>query len=210
MLHTSSFLMHQLSHVQIVAAAADQDDVKPYGGAVVFGVIFVIMGGLAYSGKWRSWSTSRVLRVYRVLPIALGWAGVGSLVLAVANVIPEPLAEILGFPALAFIALCVPGMAWLPSFMLPRWYRLQRGLERRARRDGTPEMRAAEQALSSSDASGGALHTDSSAEAGFAAKIGGSVGGVGAPDAARSKVVDETGPSEAADGARGPGGASPV
>jgi hypothetical protein len=100
-------------------------------------VIFVIMGGLAYSGKWRSWSTSRALGVCRLLPIALGWAGIGSFVLAVANVIPEPLAEILGFPALAFIALCVPGMAWLPSSMLPRWYRLQRGLERRARRDGT-------------------------------------------------------------------------
>jgi hypothetical protein len=93
----------------------------------VVGGIFAAIGALAFSGVWRGWAGR--LRVYRVLPVAFGWMGVGFLVTGVGGVLPQPISDPMLYAGLAFAGLSLVGMAWLPRPFLPRWYKVQMGLE---------------------------------------------------------------------------------
>jgi hypothetical protein len=171
-------LMQQLSHALVAAAATADGHETPYGAPIGFGIILMAVGALAYSGKWRSWSTSRALIIYKVAPVALGWAGIGSIVAAVASMLPEPLAEIVGFPAIAFFLLCLIGMVRLPRFMLPRWYRIQKGLEPDPRRRSRQGVGRGERVLPLDEVIGFVPAVGSAEGEVFAATIGAAVGGV--------------------------------
>jgi hypothetical protein len=117
------------------------------------------------------------LFVSKVAPVAPGMA---ALVGAGGAFLPETLSEIVVIPAMAFLffVLCLPGMVWLPRFMLPRWYRIQKGLERDPRRESLRGVRREERASPFERALGAVPAVGSSEGAGSAASIGGSVGGV--------------------------------
>jgi hypothetical protein len=187
-------LMQQLSHALVAAATTADEHDSPYGAPMGLGIILVAVGALAYSGKWRSWSTSRALIIYKVAPVALGWAGIGAIVAAVASMLPEPLAEIVGIPAIAFFLMCLFGMVRLPRFMLPRWYRIQKGLEPAAPVSIRRGTRSARVSLvpSSAEGLGPVPPVGSAADVAFASRIGAAVGGVDATAPTCPYSVDES------------------
>lgn len=195
MLDSSILLMRHHAHVPAAAATTGQS----IGEGLVLGVIFVTLGVAAYSGKWRSWSTWYLLRRFRFAPLALGWGGIGLLAGVLGNVLPEPAAGIVRSSGLVLIMVGLIGMKWFPRFMLPRWYRIQRGFERRPHRDATQEMKAAERALASDYPGGGARSIGNPVDAGFAATIGGFVGGIAVVEAAHARAVGESRTSDAND-----------
>jgi hypothetical protein len=191
-LHSPTLLMQQLSHALVAAATTADENETPHGGPIGIGIILVAIGALAYSGKWRSWSTSRALIIYKVAPVALGWAGVGAIVGGAASTLPEPIEEIVGYPAVAFFLLCLIGMVRLPRFMLPRWYRIQKGLEPASHVGASRGARSADGALASGEGLGLVPPIGNTADMSLGTRVGGSVGGVGvAGPAATERAADE-------------------
>jgi hypothetical protein len=115
-----------------------------------------------------------VLSVYRVAPVTAGWAGMAAFVGAGGIFLPQPLSEIVVFPALAFFFSCLPGMVWLPRFMLPRWYRIQKGREPDPRLGVPHGAGRVERALPFVRVLGTVPAVDSAEDVTFTARIGGS------------------------------------
>lgn len=118
--------------------------------AVLFGLVLLISGILAYTGRYRSWL---VLKSF--LP---GWPGlaggyIGAMVLLamfavpVLDVLPAPLSFLLAVLLFACLLIGIIGMFWLPRFLLPPWIREQQD-----------QMRRGEDRFSQAMKPGGALH----------------------------------------------------
>lgn len=189
-------VVHPLSSSAVAGAVVSGGYRDPSDFVIFFvvGGIFAAIGALAFSGVWRGWVGR--LRVYRVMPVAFGWIGVGLLVTGVGGVLPQPVSDPVLYAGLAFAGLSLVGMAWLPRPFLPRWYKVQMGLEPRASRKrvvasasgkGRPPLRGP---------LGEDLRGREETRFGAASRLGGLVGG-----AMREVPADRGGPSDIATGA---------
>ncbi len=98
-------------------------------GGILGSVVFLLLGVLAYSGRWQGWISVR--RGYgSTMGFAWLWLGL-AFVAATAGLLAQP------YSRLAFLILCavaavllvvsVVAMFWLPRFLLPTWFRVRRG-----------------------------------------------------------------------------------
>ena len=184
-------VIHPLSSSAVTGAVVAGGNRDPSDFVVFFvvGGIFAAIGALAFSGVWRGWTG--MFRLYRVWPLAVGWAGVGLLVTGVGGVLPQPVSDPVLYAGLAFAGLSLVGMVWLPRPFLPRWYKVQVGLDR-----GTSRKRVIASASGKArPPMRGPLGEDlrGGEETGFgaASRLGGVVGGVAAeaPDGTGSLDV---------------------
>ncbi|MBF4622783.1 hypothetical protein [Clavibacter sp. VKM Ac-2872] len=108
----------------------------------LWGAVAVVASVLAYSGVWRGWARTPVTAFGKVpFPFGIGFFGVGILMTAIPFPIPYPANQILAYFALALMMFSVIGVLWLPRFLLPRWFKDEKGLllrktERPVRVDG--------------------------------------------------------------------------
>lgn len=103
--------------------------------AALIGLIFVAMGVLAYTGRWKGW-----IRFRRGFGSTIGfawlWIGIAFTVASVALAVSSlrPLFFALTAVAAACLAIAVVAMFWLPRALLPSWYlELRDGVGRRPR-----------------------------------------------------------------------------
>ncbi|ROS72167.1 hypothetical protein EDF24_3427 [Curtobacterium sp. PhB130] len=93
---------------------------------IVFGGVFVALGGAAYGGLWRSWARNTSNSVI----LGLFWFGLAALAIGVSGA----LANVVGVLALVFglvaVMATVLGILVLlngaPRWLQPRWYRVAR------------------------------------------------------------------------------------
>lgn len=96
---------------------------------LLLGVAFLILGVVAYSGRWKGW-----MRVRRGFGSTIGfaWLWLGAAFLAAAIGLlanpysPAAFAVLIGLAAILLLVAIV-GAFWLPRFLLPRWYLDARG-----------------------------------------------------------------------------------
>ena len=98
-------------------------------GGILGSVVFLLLGALAYSGRWKGWISVR--RGYgSTMGFAWLWLGL-AFAAATVGLLAQP------YSRLAFLVLCVVAavllvvsvvaMFWLPRFLLPAWFRVLRG-----------------------------------------------------------------------------------
>lgn len=97
--------------------------------AVVGGLVFVVAGIVAYTGLWKGWI--RVRRGYgSTIGFASLWLGLSFSVAGVAVLVDDysriAAMILIGVAGVLFVLAAV-GFFWLPTFLLPRWYRVLRG-----------------------------------------------------------------------------------
>ena len=94
---------------------------------ILFGGVFVALGGAAYGGLWRSWARNTPTNVI----LGLFWFGLAALAIGVSGA----LANVVGVLALVFglvaVMATVLGILVLlngaPRWLQPRWYRVAGG-----------------------------------------------------------------------------------
>ncbi|MFS0793919.1 hypothetical protein [Microbacterium sp. 1P10AE] len=103
--------------------------------AALLGPAFVIMGVLAYTGRWKGWIAVR--RGYgSTMGFAWLYLGIaftlGACAVAVSSL--RPLFSSLSVVAALFLVIALIAMFWLPRGLLPSWYlELRDGTGRRPR-----------------------------------------------------------------------------
>jgi hypothetical protein len=103
--------------------------------AALLGPILVIMGVLAYTGRWKGWIAVR--RGYgSTMGFAWLYLGIaftlGACAVAVSSL--PPLFFSLCLVAVLFLAVALVALFWLPRMLLPSWYiELRDGTDRRTR-----------------------------------------------------------------------------
>lgn len=91
--------------------------------AALIGLIFVAMGVLAYTGRWKGW-----IRFRRGFGSTIGfawfWMGVALTVASVALAVSSlrPLFFVLIVVAGVFLVVAAIAMFWLPRSLLPSWF----------------------------------------------------------------------------------------
>ncbi|MDQ1136732.1 hypothetical protein QE410_001531 [Microbacterium sp. SORGH_AS 1204] len=98
-------------------------------GGIVGSVVFLLLGALAYSGRWKGWI--RVRRGYgSTMGFAWLWLGLAFAVCTVA-LLTEPYSRpaffVLCAAAAFLLVVSLVAMFWLPRFLLPAWFRVLRG-----------------------------------------------------------------------------------
>lgn len=173
-------VLHPLSSSAVTGAVVAGGNRDPSDFVVFFvvGGIFAAIGALAFSGVWRGWTG--MFRLYRVWPLAVGWAGVGLLVTGVGGVLPQPVSDPVLYAGLAFAGLSLVGMVWLPRPFLPRWYKVQMGLEPQASRKRVVASASEKARPPLSAPLGEDLGRGEKKGFGAASRLGGFVGGVAA------------------------------
>lgn len=127
-----------------------EDNLPAYLFGTALGVLLVVSGILAYTGKYRAW-----LMLKSFFP---GWPGlaggyIGVMILVALYLAPlletmPPLLSLLVAAVLFLsLALGIIGMFWLPGFLLPAWVKETRN-----------RMRRGEDKYSQAMKPGGALH----------------------------------------------------
>lgn len=127
-----------------------EDNLPAYLFGTALGILLVVSGILAYTGKYRAW-----LMLKSFFPgwpgLAGGYIGVFMLLALYLPLIGESLPPILFLLAAAVtflsLALGIIGMFWLPNFLLPQWIREQKR-----------RMARGEDKFSQAMKPGGALH----------------------------------------------------
>jgi hypothetical protein len=103
--------------------------------AALLGPILVIMGVLAYTGRWKGWIAVR--RGYgSTMGFAWLYLGIAFTVAASAVAVSSlrPLFFLLSAVAALFLMIAAVAMFWLPRALLPSWYiELRDGTDRRTR-----------------------------------------------------------------------------
>lgn len=82
---------------------------------------FVVPGALAYSGHWRSW-TSQFMAT-RYLGFSVFFLGAAGACSAPALALHGVLAAVFDVPLIVFFVLMMVSLIWLPSFLLPAWFK---------------------------------------------------------------------------------------
>lgn len=95
----------------------------------MIGPLFIAGGVLAYTGVWKGWI--RVRRGYgSTIGFAWFWLGlaftIGALATAVDDISAAIATLVLVIAVIPFLVALV-GLFWLPTFLLPSWYRVLRG-----------------------------------------------------------------------------------
>lgn len=96
---------------------------------LLLGVVFLVLGAVAYSGRWKGW-----MRVRRGFGSTIGfawlWLGAAFLTAAIGLLVnpysPAAFAALIAVAAILLLV-AIMGAFWLPRFLLPRWYRTWRG-----------------------------------------------------------------------------------
>lgn len=107
------------------------------------GVVGIIPGWLAYSGKWRSW---RLSSYTLYAPLACFWMGIGFEVAGVGALLeeaglPSLLAKAFIYAGVAFLPFGLFCLFWTPSPLQPRWFREERRREKEEQRRKKEERR---------------------------------------------------------------------
>jgi hypothetical protein len=119
---------HPLVRLALAAAGSGREGLSPNLALAVLGIPFAGIGALAYFGVWRRWARRHVYSPYKLIPLSLWWMGVAFLLSGLTAVVPESIVGYVLLPCLAFGLVGFVGMVWLPRPLLPRWYKIEKGL----------------------------------------------------------------------------------
>ena len=103
-------------------------------GVLVFGLLMIFAGCLAYAGRWRSWAFARPVFSYGVgfgclymgLAFVLGWTALTVLPASMRGL----MLVLLGISG-ALMLLMLLSFWWFPRFLQPRWFREERAKQRK-------------------------------------------------------------------------------
>lgn len=180
---------HPLVLLALAAAGAGREELSPNLALAVLGIPFAGIGALAYFGVWRRWARRHVYSPFKLIPLGLWWMGVAFLVSGLTAAVPESMVGYVLLPCLAFGLVGFVGIVWLPRPLLPRWYKIEKGLL-----PASAEKRVVPSASASGDSrSHGPLDEDLQGEAerrfGAASRLGGVIGGA-APESTPAAASD--------------------
>ncbi|WP_445337436.1 hypothetical protein [Clavibacter sp. CFBP 8614] len=112
--------------VHASAISSETTGVGTDGVLWTYGVCLITVGvsALAYTGLWRWWS-----KMPFMVPLGAGWLAAGQIIVNTARLVHGPLfyAFLIGGTIVSFFG--IYGMGFMPRRFLPRWYRLDWGLE---------------------------------------------------------------------------------
>ena len=91
-----------------------------------FGVLLIIIGisALAYTGVWRWWS-----KIPFMIPLGVGWLAAGQIISNIGLFFGPPLGYAFLIPGAIVSLFGIYGMGFMPRPFLPRWYRLDWGID---------------------------------------------------------------------------------
>jgi hypothetical protein len=91
-----------------------------------FGVLLIIMSisALAYTGLWRWWS-----KMPFMIPLGVGWLAAGQIISNIGLFFGPPLGYAFLIPGAVVSLFGIYGMGFMPRPFLPRWYRLDWGID---------------------------------------------------------------------------------
>lgn len=119
----------------------------PLGATVfslIFGVICLVLGVAAYTGRDKAWMITRSVLPGQSGP-ALLYLGIFffflPIALAVMDILPPILSLLFSTSVLACLFIGVLGFFWLPRFMHPRWMRGNYRADKERTRPGPSTMR---------------------------------------------------------------------
>ncbi|WP_143757251.1 hypothetical protein [Clavibacter michiganensis] len=121
-------MISSLSAAVVHASASylEQEGIRLSGVLWYYGVCLIIMSisALAYTGLWRWWS-----KVPFMIPLGVGWLAAGQIIANTALLVDGPLgyAFLIGGTIVSFFG--IYGMGFMPRPFLPRWYRLDWGID---------------------------------------------------------------------------------
>jgi hypothetical protein len=105
---------------------APVDGLLLLAGAVLLG----LPGWLAYTGKWRRWTSGPYGRAFPYFPFGLAWMcaggillGVFSMISALGHIAADIVAVLLGIPGIAMFCCGLAFLLRTPKPFLPLWYR---------------------------------------------------------------------------------------
>lgn len=105
---------------------APADGLLLLAGAVLLG----LPGWLAYTGKWRRWTSGPYGKAFPYFPFGLAWMCAGgillgtfSLISALGNIATDIAAVVLGIPGIAMFCCGLAFLLRTPRLFLPPWYR---------------------------------------------------------------------------------------
>jgi hypothetical protein len=184
---------HPLVRLALAAAGAGREGLSPNLALAVLGIPFAGIGALAYFGVWRRWARRHVYSPYKLIPLGLWWMGVAFLVSGLTAVVPESIVGYVLLPCLAFGLVGFVGMVWLPRPLLPRWYKIEKGLlpasaEKRVVPSASARGESRSRAPLDED-----LRGEASRGFGAASRLGGVVGGA-VPEATPDVASDHDRP----------------
>jgi len=94
---------------------------------IVFGGVFVVLGGAAYGGLWRSWVRTTSTNVI----LGLFWFGLAALAIGVSGALANVAGTLSLLVGLVAIVATVLGIVVFlngaPRWLQPRWYRVAGG-----------------------------------------------------------------------------------
>jgi len=89
-----------------------------------FCLVLIGIGALAYTGLWRWWSKGPF-----TIPLGIGWLGVGQSIANIGNLFHGALFDAFFIPGALVSAFGLYAFLFTPRPLLPRWYRLDRGID---------------------------------------------------------------------------------
>ncbi|MBF4624838.1 hypothetical protein [Clavibacter sp. VKM Ac-2872] len=112
--------------VHASASYLEKEGIRLSGVLWYYGVCLIIVGisALAYTGLWRWWS-----KIPFMVPLGVGWLAAGQIIANTALLVDGPLgyAFLIGGTVVSFFG--IYGMGFMPRPFLPRWYRLDWGID---------------------------------------------------------------------------------
>ncbi|ROP65587.1 hypothetical protein [Curtobacterium sp. ZW137] len=94
---------------------------------ILFGSVFVALGGAAYTGLWRSWARNTSTNVI----LGLFWLGLAALAIGVSGVLADLMGGLSLLIAVVAIIATILGIVVLlggaPRWLQPGWYRTAHG-----------------------------------------------------------------------------------
>jgi hypothetical protein len=126
-------LIASATQAAVTSTFGPADALRVMAGSAVLGV----PGWLAYSGRWRRWTTGAYGSVFRNFPFGLAWMGAGGILLGLAALISglgraagDAAGVVLGIPAIVIFCCGVVFALRTPRRFLPAWYRQRLRKER--------------------------------------------------------------------------------
>jgi hypothetical protein len=113
----------------VVHASANPSEttgVRMDGVLWTYGVclIVVAISALAYTGLWRWWS-----KIPFMIPLGVGWLAAGQIIVNTALLVDDSVAFVFIITGTIVSFFGIYGMGFMPRQFLPRWYRLDWGID---------------------------------------------------------------------------------
>ncbi|MDA3805346.1 hypothetical protein PED38_11105 [Clavibacter sp. CT19] len=112
--------------VRASASYIETEGINVEGLLRYFGVLLIIMSisALAYTGLWRWWS-----KMPFMIPLGVGWLAAGQIISNIGLFFGPPLGYAFLIPGAIVSLFGIYGMGFMPRPFLPRWYRLDWGID---------------------------------------------------------------------------------